>query len=130
MGKRIERMKAGAKRLFRFRSSKTGLILSPEDAAAADPDTVEREAIKVGSLRGRRIRVNELAGASTIARVLAGEGMQLLIERTAYDGDSPSAFLRVGDAAVRTYELAAADRSPLMVEVTVRVIDKETGHVR
>ncbi|HOU64686.1 MAG TPA: hypothetical protein PK861_01465 [Thermomonas sp.] len=128
MGNRIERMKAGAKRLFRFRSSKSGLILSPEQAAAEDPDTVEREAIKAGSLRGRHIKVNELAGASTIARVLAGEGMQSLIAHTEHShGFYP---LRVGDAAVRTYELAAADRSPLMVEVTVRVLDKETGHVR
>lgn len=128
MGKRIERMKAGAKRLFRFRSSKTGLILSPEQAAAADPDTVERERIKAGSLRGRKVAVNELAGASTIARVLAGEGMQLLIERTSYLHSVEQ--LRVGDSAVRTYELAAADRSPLLVEVTVRILDKETGHVR
>ena len=128
MGKRIERMKAGANRLFRFRSSKTGHMMSPEQAAAADPDTVEREAIKAGSLRGRHIKINELAGASTIARVLAGEGMQSLIEHTEHShGFYP---LRVGDAAVRTYELAGSHKTPLAVEVTVRVIYKEDGHVR
>lgn len=122
MGKRIERMKAGAKRLFRFRSSKSGLILSPEQAAAEDPDTVEREAIKAGLLLGRHVHSMEMSGATSLVRDLAGEAVLDLLAKT--DPRASGYPLRVNMTSTRT------GQARIGIEVTVRVIEGESGHVR
>lgn len=108
------------------RDSKTGQTLSEADAAARDPDTVQRERANPEGYRGRRLRAEELSGATAVAASLARDCVDDLLEMAA-NRFGPSA-LRSGESVANVCEV---EGTGLTMLVTVRVYaPKEAPDVR
>jgi hypothetical protein len=122
MGKRIDAIKAKARRMFRWRDSSTGEFLKAKEAARRDPATVEREAIEREDQSTTMLDVESLFGVSALARVLVADAVVEL------HGVAGAARLRSG-ASTST---EGTTQKGVRVLVSVKLSDarKEVGHVR
>lgn len=111
------------------RDSKTGQTLSEADAAARDQSTVQRERANPEGYRGRRLRAEELSGATAVAASLARECMIGLMLKTADRRPGrPTPILRSGESVAHMQEV---EGTGLTVLVTVHVYaPKEVPNVR